>query len=131
MTPEDYIRAEKKRIKKWFENLLNIDDLKFKINVTQDDCDGFMDTDLSRKVLYYDTVNHILSTHSPYGSHWEKARAVVKLKTTENFRWVIKGEEYLSICKPCVLTIENYDKGIIKTEVCNMNNLKELIENFS
>jgi len=122
----------------WFENLLNVDELKFKYSVHHYDTDGLDKFDferevLTRKVLYYDTTNNTINTHSPYGSHWENRKDVVKIKATENFRWRIKGEDFLSCYKPCNITYEDYYGNSKLLMCCNekrVNALYNLIRSF-
>jgi hypothetical protein len=123
----------------WFEKLLGVNGLKFKYTICHYDTDGLDKFDfereiLTRKVLYYDTTNNVLSTHSPYGSHWENRKDVVKIKTTENFRWCIKGEDFLSCYKPCNITYEDYYGNSKLLMCCNekrVNALYNLIRAFS
>ena len=106
---------EVNEIVEWFKNLLNVKgELKFKYTVNHYDASNLDLYDFERevlttKVLYFDTTNNVISTHSPYGSFWEKRKDVVKIIASENFRWCIKGEEYLSDCKPCYITLRRYD----------------------
>ena len=116
---------ETKEIVKWFEDLLGVENIVFLYGADNKvfNGDGY-DFDcliLTRKVLYYDKTNNIISTHSPYGSHWEKRKDVLKLKTTENFRWIIKGEDFLSCTKLCNVWLETYDGDIENLGCFNEN----------
>ena len=92
--PEDNIREEKSKYTKWFEDILNVNGIKFKKNITQDWCDGFTTRELTRKILYFDTLNKVICTHSPYGTHWENAKHIVKLTANDNFRWYIEEDVF-------------------------------------
>lgn len=122
---------EIKEIIDWFENLLNVKGLKFKYTINHYNADGLDKFDfereiLTRKVLYYDTTNNVISTHSPYGSHWESRKDVVKIKASENFRWCIKGEDFISCYKPCNITYEDYYGNNKLLMCCNENRVKAI-----
>lgn len=113
---------ETKEYIKWFENILGVNGLNFKYTTHHYDAnnlDGFeFEREiLTRKVLYYNSSNNVISTHSPYGSHWEKSKDVKKIIADENFRWVIKGDEFLSRTKFCCVKLINYD-GSVKNLGC-------------
>lgn len=125
----DYKRVED--IKEWFEKLLHVDGLKFKYTASHCDADNlgiyeFERDVLTRKVLYYDTTNNVISTHSPYGSHWENRKDVVKIKASENFRWCIRGEDFISCYKPCNITYEDYYGNSKLLMCCNEKRIKTL-----
>ena len=114
---------------KWFEELLKVRNITFLVGTEQkvfnkNEYDFDRDI-LTRKVLYYDKTNNAISTHSPYGSHWEKRKDVVKLKADENFRWVINGEEYLSSSKFCHVRLESYNGYIENLGCFNENKVTE------
>lgn len=123
----------------WFENLLNVKGLKFKYSINHYDADNLNEFDferevLGRKVLYYDTTNNVVSTHSPYGSHWENRKDVIKIKSTDNFRWCIKGLDFLSCYKPSNIISEDYDGNTKLLKCCNeerVNALYSLIKVFN
>ena len=118
-----------KEVIKWFEDLLGTENITFLFGIEQkvyNGNEGEFDRDiLTRKVLYYDKANNAISTHSPYGSHWEKRKDVVKLKADENFRWVINGEEYLSSSKFCHVRLESYNGYIENLGCFNENKVTE------
>lgn len=43
-----------------------------------------------------------------YGTHWEKRKDVVKVKLSYNFRWIIKGDNFLPLTTQYI-NIERYD----------------------
>ena len=118
-----------KEIIKWFEDLLGTENITFLFGTEQKvyTRNGYeFDRDiLTRKLLYYDKTNNTISTHSPYGSHWEKRKDVVKLKADENFRWVIDGEEFLSSTKFCHVRLESYNGYIENLGCFNENKVTE------
>ncbi len=122
---------ETREIIKWFEDLLGVENLTFLYGsdskVFESDCSGydFEIKVLTRNVLYFDKTNNIISTHSPYGTHWEKRKDVAKLKSNENFRWVIKGADFLSSIKFCNVWLETYDGDIEDLGCFNSNNVLE------
>ena len=114
---------------KWFEELLKVRNITFLVGTEQkvfnkNEYDFDRDI-LTRKVLYYDKTNNAISTHSPYGSHWEKRKDVVKLKANENFRWVIEGDDFLSSIKFCNVWLETYDGDIEDLGCFNSNKVLE------
>ena len=118
-----------KEIIKWFEDLLGTENITFLFGTEQKvytrNVYEFDRDILTRKLLYYDKTNNTISTHSPYGSHWEKRKDVVKLKADENFRWVIDGEEFLSSTKFCHVRLETYDGYIEDLGCFNENKVTE------
>lgn len=120
-----------KEIIKWFETLLGVESITFlydmdnKVFDANGDGYDFESKVLTRKVLYYDKTNNIISTHSPYGTHWEKRKDVVKLKSNENFRWVIGGDEFLSSTKFCNVALETYNGNIENLGCFNVSKVCE------
>lgn len=105
---QDYLK-----IKEWFEELLNVDNISIVYGNNMDSCENMDEYDidryaLSRKLLYFDKSNNVLSTNSPYGTHWEKRKDVVKVKSSYNFRWIIKGDNFLPLTTQYI-NIEKYD----------------------
>ena len=121
-----------KEIKKWFEDLLGVENITFLLGAEQEvyNGDDFDREILTRKILYYDKTNNTISTHSPYGTHWEKRKDVVKLKSDENFRWVINGEEFLSSYKFCHVRLETYDGRIEDLGCFNGDKVTETYDNL-
>lgn len=105
-----------KEIIKWFEDLLGVENITFLYGADNKVFNGngydFDCQILTRKILYFDTTNNIISTHSPYGSNWEKRKDVKKLKADENFRWIIQGEDFLSSTKLCNVNLLSYNGNV-------------------
>lgn len=115
---------EVREIIEWFENLLDVDGLTFKYS--KDNLDAsilngyeFEREVLTRKLLYFDPTNNVITTHSPYGTHWENRKDVKKIVSTDNFRWCCKGDEYLSCFRPSYIELEDYNGDIEMIKHCN------------
>ena len=105
--PQENIKQEKAEYTKWFETILKVNNLKFRESITQNECDGFTAIELTRKVLYFDKLNNIISTHSPYGTHWENAKHIVKLTADDKFRWYTRPHVF---CNSSNVYYQEYNK---------------------